>query len=490
MPFARLLPVRTCQSIVAAVLLLGALAGLDTAAYSEIPVRMAVIAHPKQASARSSSRRTKCIVETHARKHRRPAKSCASKKPKPSRVRPRGAGSRVYRKGSGKGSGSRQSPLPSVGFPPPQAPVNGGVPPAGPPASIGPKAGALPGAPGSPDLPPGESTAPSEQISPSEPAVPGEPMAPGEAAAPFRFFASTSVWNEPVPAGAPLDPSSATLVGALNSEVTAELTAGNGPWINTAKYSVPVYTVAADQPTVAVTLDHSPAVPALQSAWSAVPLPQSAHPASGTDAVLVVWQPSTDRLWEFEKLVYASDGWRATWGGAMQNVSSNTGVYTASAWSGAQTWWGASASSLSLAGGLISLEDLEMGQIDHALAMAIPNVSKGVYASPAQRDDGTSTSPLSLPEGAHLRLNPNLDLATLHLPPVTLMIAQAAQRYGIFIRDKGANVQLFAQDPTPTGTNPYAGRGGYFEGKSPAQLLAAFPWSELELLKMELHAGT
>jgi hypothetical protein len=226
----------------------------------------------------------------------------------------------------------------------------------------------------------------------------------------------------------------------------------------------------------------------LQSAWSVVPLPPSAHPASGTDAVLVVWQPSTDQLWEFERLVHDSDGWRAVWGGAMQNVSSNTGVYAANAWSGAQSWWGASASSLSLAGGLISLEDLEMGQIDHALAMAIPNVSKGVYASPAQRDDGRSTDQLSLPEGAHLRLNPNLDLATLHLPPVTLMIAQAAQRYGIFVRDKGANVQLFAQDPTPTGTNPYAGRGGYFEGKSPAQLLAAFPWSELELLKMELHA--
>ena len=41
----------------------------------------------------------------------------------------------------------------------------------------------------------------------------------------------------------------------------------------------------------------------------------------------------------------------------------------------------------------------------------------------------------SLPEGAHLRLNPNLNLAALHLPRLTLMIAEAAQRYGIFVRD-------------------------------------------------------
>ena len=102
--------------------------------------------------------------------------------------------------------------------------------------------------------------------------------------------------------------------------------------------------------------------------------------------------------------------------------------------------WGASATSLSIAGGLITLEDLEKGQINHALAIAIPNARGGVYASPAQRTDGYSTEPLSLPEGAHLRLDPNLDLASLHLPRLTLMIAEAAQRYGIVVRDSAANV--------------------------------------------------
>jgi hypothetical protein len=142
---------------------------------------------------------------------------------------------------------------------------------------------------------------------------------------------------------------------------------------------------------------------------------------------------------------------------------------------------------LSIAGGLITLEDLEKGVINHALAMGIPEVRAGVYASPAQRTDGKSSSPLSLPEGAHLRLDPNLDLAALHLPRLTLMIAEAAQRYGIVVRDYTANVSFYAQDPTPTGTNPYAGPHGYFEGKTPAQLLASFPWSYLQLLKMELH---
>jgi hypothetical protein len=203
--------------------------------------------------------------------------------------------------------------------------------------------------------------------------------------------------------------------------------------------------------------------------------------------VLVVWQPSTDRLWEFWQLARTADGWRAAWGGAMQDVSANAGVFGQNAWPGAEPWWGASASSLSIAGGLITLEDLEQGEINHALAMAVPDVRFGIYASPAQRTDGKSTDPLSLPEGAHLRLDPKLDLAALHLPRLTLMIAEAAQRYGIFVRDGAPAVTFFSQDPIPTGTEPYGGADGYFEGKYPSQLLASFPWSHLQLVTMELH---
>ncbi len=56
------------------------------------------------------------------------------------------------------------------------------------------------------------------------------------------------------------------------------------------------------------------------------------------------------------------------------------------------------------------------------------------------------------------------------------MIAEAAQRYGIVVRDTAAHVTLYAQDPTPIGTNPYLlGPHGYFEGKSPQQLLEILP---------------
>lgn len=304
---------------------------------------------------------------------------------------------------------------------------------------------------------------------------------------PFRFFAPDSVWNRPVRASASLAPRSADLIAAFDAEIAREALATHGPTVNTISYSVPIYTVPANQPTVMVQLvNHSPE-PALQLAWSAVPLPPNAQPAAGGDKHLVVWQPSTDRLWEFWHLEQTPTGWQAAWGGAIQNVSSDSGAYGPQAWPGAQSRWGASGTSLSIAGGLITLEDLELGQINHALAMAIPDVRAGVYAAPAHKSDGKSTEPLTLPEGVHLRLNPKLNLAALHLPRLTLMIAQAAQHYGIVVRDKASHVVFYAEDPISTGTEPYGGPNGYFEGKNPQELLASFPWGYLQVLRITLH---
>lgn len=336
-------------------------------------------------------------------------------------------------------------------------------------------------------LPPTEGTRES-QVPPaaleSQDEPPGSELPTG-----FRFFSPTSIWNEPVAAASPLDPDSASIVTALESLVGSELAAKTGPSINTTESSVPLYTVPADQPTVPVELQSGFAAPALRSAWSAVPVPPDTQPARGNDRHLVVWQPSTDRLWEFWEMNRDGDAWEAGWGGAMLHASESSGVYDSASWPGATRFWGASASSLSIAGGLITLEDLERGRIDHALSMSVPNVRAGVYSSPAQRGDGKSADPLALPEGAHLRIDPDLDLGRLHLPGVTLMLAEAAQRYGIFVRDGARSVTFQAQDPTPTGSDPYRGPDGFWEGSYPRAILAAFPWSHLQLLQMDLHAN-
>ena len=179
----------------------------------------------------------------------------------------------------------------------------------------------------------------------------------------------------------------------------------------------------------------------LQTALNAgVPIPSDAKPAAGTDGHMTVYQPSSDTLWEFWQASKKADGWHASWGGVITNVSRSPGYYTNASWpslAASDGWhWGATATSLPVIAGTIMIDELRRGRIDHALALAIPNACAGRFTWPAQRTDGTATATDCLPEGAHLRIDPAVDLSKLTLPRVTRILAEAAQRYGIIVRDR------------------------------------------------------
>lgn len=291
-------------------------------------------------------------------------------------------------------------------------------------------------------------------------------------AASARPFAATSVWNTLTPSTAPIASDSQALVAELGRQV-----GDHGSWINTWQYSVPLYKVAAEQPKVHVTLDV--AMPELQADFDAVPIPAGAKAAAGTDQHMTVWQPATDTLWDFWKMAQAADGWHARWGGKLTGVSWSKDYWT--------NGFGATATGLPLLGGLIRPDELKAGRIDHALAIGLPEAKAGVWSWPAQRTDGLSTAADAIPEGTRFRLDPSLDVAALNLPPVTRMIARAAQRYGIIVRDVSGSVSFYAEDPVAMASNPYP---ALFGGKDPAQLLASFPWARLQVLRPPSAAAT
>jgi hypothetical protein len=288
-----------------------------------------------------------------------------------------------------------------------------------------------------------------------------------------RPFASSSVWNRPISAGAPLSRMSKTYVSQLRRQIAA-----TGDWINTTQFSVPVYTVPAGQPRVPVKLDKSGgSADALAKDFNAgVPIPRNARAAAGTDRHMVVWQPSKNTMWEFWEADKRNGRWHAAWGGEMTNMSRNRGYFPSPA------DWGATATGLPLLGGLIRISELRAGRINHALALAIPHASSREFAFPAQRSDGNDNSASAIPEGTRFRLNPKLDLNTLHLSAAAKAIAVAAQRYGIVVRDQSGSVDFYAEDPGPTGVDPYVGSHGLFSGQYPNNLLHEFPWQDLEVV--------
>jgi hypothetical protein len=317
----------------------------------------------------------------------------------------------------------------------------------------------------------------------------GAPQTAAPAAS--ALFAPTSVWNAPVADDARLDSASSVLVTTLRDTVAQNVAAGWGPWISTYETS-PLYTVPADQPTVRVQLDPGSWKVGLQQTFEAVPIPPDAAPAYGPDAHMTVWQPSTDHLWEFFEARRLADGWHASFGGSMSSVSRSPGYYDTESWPGlSQTWWGSTATSLPVVAGTMMINELRAGVIPHALAMNIPWAKPKTYSWPAQRTDGASSDPNAIPEGARFRLDPKLDIDELNLPPMTRMIAKAAQRYGMIVRDQtGHAISLFAENQAPYGGgNPYTSSGGFFGGPYPNPVLQAFPWDHLQLLKMDLHTA-
>ncbi len=306
----------------------------------------------------------------------------------------------------------------------------------------------------------------------------GKPRAHAASASalwPGNPFSPKSFWNAPLSADAPIQARSRAYVDELLRQVK-----DYHPWFNTTSYSIPVYVVSADEATQHVTLDTWG--PDLQQAFDAVPIPRNAIAAAGTDESMTVWQPSTNRLWDFWLMHKSKGGWHARWGGEMDNVSSNPGYFDHSAQTNN---WGATATGLPLLGGLVTFADLRRGYISHALAMALVETQRADWSWPAQRTDGNTFSAgiTPIPEGMRFRLDPSLNIGSLHLPPIDRMLAQAAQKYGIVIRDKAGAVVFYGQDPVTEPSNTWAAA---FGNQYPNNVLALFPWGHLEALRTSM----
>jgi hypothetical protein len=296
-----------------------------------------------------------------------------------------------------------------------------------------------------------------------------------------QLFAPSSYRNTPLPANAPIDWMSRSYVLDVAGK------ASRGAYVNYASYSTPVYTVPADQPTTAVVVDDPRyqqclyGDPCLIEQWRAVPLPADPVPSPGTDGHLVVYQPSTDTLWEFWKFRMVSGQPHAYFGGSLEHVSTNPGHFTSSP----GTRYGASATGIPLLVGLQRLSELRAGAIEHVVDFAIHEPQRG-FRFPAQRGDGTNLLLTAPSEGTCFRFPPSLDLASYGLTPYGAVLARAIQKYGLVLRDRsGPGLVVYAEIPTD-GSDPYTAPDGIFGGLNndgdPGGVLRNFPWYQLQAL--------
>jgi len=295
------------------------------------------------------------------------------------------------------------------------------------------------------------------------------------------IFLPSSFWNTPIPTDAPINPNSSAYAANLKRQVTQYYNSAN---VNTRDYAASVYIAPQGAPTQKVGFNdcqskgYTPT--GLLEQWTAVPIPANAVTAGGTDKEMVIYQPSTDTMWEFWKMDKWSTGWVACWGGKMTNVSKSNGIWNHP--------YGTTATGLPFIGGQISIAEARAGSIDHAIGMSLVEVQAGRHSWPANRNDGWVNDSLAIPEGLRFRLDPSVNVETLNLPTYGKMMARAMQKYGVVIWDKAGSVSFRGENPTPYiqagEPDPYI---QLFEGKAGYQILGSstFPWEKMQALPFD-----
>ena len=268
----------------------------------------------------------------------------------------------------------------------------------------------------------------------STPQVVDEPDQPSSASG-YQFFRSAgSPWTTPVPENAPIDPSSAAYVRRL-----AELE----PVVSVRRFSVPVFVAHEGTSTYTVSPTAEYAVPGYT--LEDVRIPDRAEPDPDDDGHMAVLDSTTQCVFEFYRARRENGGWTAEW--INSTPADGNGIYP----DGLST----RASGFSSVAGLIWPDELRDGWIPHALVFAYPYTREDVIVGSATRTDGRSAARDALPIGAHLRLDPTLNLDTLDLSPSERTIATALQQFGMVLADTGGGLTLYAAHPESFAADPY-----------------------------------
>jgi hypothetical protein len=295
-------------------------------------------------------------------------------------------------------------------------------------------------------------------------------------------FSADSFWYTPIPKDVELHPYTAQYTQEFLRQKKAYYNTVN---INTTKWSSPVY--VADSSITPVRVNQWDCQKkgykdsGLLTQWASVPVPSYAVPADGSDMEMTVYQPSTDTVWEFWKAKKENGVWYACWGGRLENASKSSGVF--------YKYYGTTATSLPFLGGQITAEELERGEIKHAIGIAVVDAEHyNIFSWPANRSDGWNSNKVAyrIPEGLRFRLDPTIDVDSLKLSKAGKIIAKAAQTYGFVVWDKAGSISIRAQNSysyTKLGkTNPYP---ALFENKANYAVLEGFPWDRLQFLPMD-----
>ena len=281
-----------------------------------------------------------------------------------------------------------------------------------------------------------------------------------------RPFTAGSAFNLQIPTAPVLDPASSTWAGQLGAPGNAQsaLLDETGVAVYEANAATPRYTVRCTESWGPCPLAAQP-----------VPIPIGARAPTGSDGAMVVIDSSTRKSYEFwQARPTGTGGWEASWG-SVNSIDGDGYDASGSSPTGA---------GISRLAGVVRLQELAAGRINHALVFATGISSPGTFRYPASKTDGGNMfgSATPLPEGARVQLDPSINVdAITNITAAEKAVARALQTYGAYNIDNGGYRAMgFSFETASAGeASPYAGAGLAWDYAG----MPHIPWNRLQVLR-------
>ena len=262
----------------------------------------------------------------------------------------------------------------------------------------------------------------------------------------WRPFSDSSPWNTPIPASPELEANSAQLV----ANFIASSPFGPHLDVNIATFSVPLYWADASTPTYPVYASIG------GEGWNgvpstlAVPIPAGATPDPQTDHHMLVISPDRTKEWGCYDMSYSASA-TPNWQANLCATADLTGTGVRTPAPQANPWWmahGARACGFPLVAGLIRVEEIQAGRIDHALVIAYPGIQPGHFTPPASTPSAIGNAPggVGVPCGGRFQFDPSVDVTTLGLSRADTIVMRALQEYGAYVGDYSGALTLYAEN--------------------------------------------
>jgi hypothetical protein len=239
-----------------------------------------------------------------------------------------------------------------------------------------------------------------------------------------RIFPSNNIWNTPVDT-LPIDANSSAYIATIGPASNVHPDFGSGLW-NGGPIGIPYTTVPDSQTKVAVDFLY-----AGESDPGPYPIPADVPIEGGSDGdgdrhALIVDRDNCILYELYRVFPPAAGGWTAD-SGAIYPLGSNA-LRPA-------TWTSADAAGLPMLPGLVRYDEVEAGEIKHAIRFTVPQTRRA-FIWPARHFASSLTGIQYPPMGQRFRLKAGYDISGFS--PQVRIILLALKKYGMILADNGA----------------------------------------------------